>query len=104
MPRPRACSCRTKQGRRSDAFCGRAEEESETEVVLDVERAEWKSDLLHPEPFDGRQRGHVDGATRWISTQPVQVTGNYVNINAEAAGQRSLLPGRWPVSPWDWFR
>lgn len=80
-----------KQGRRSDTSCGRAEEESETEVVLDIERAEWKSDLLDPEPFDGRQRGYFDGATRWISTQPIRVTGNYVNINAEAAGQRSLF-------------
>jgi hypothetical protein len=82
-----------KQGSRNPPApdCSRADVEFETAVVLDIERAEWKSDLLDPEPFDGRQRGHVDGATRWVSTQPIRVTGNYVNINAEAAGQRSLF-------------
>ena len=79
-----------KQGRRSDTFCTQAEEESETEVVLDVERAEWKSNLLHPRTprrQAARPRRRCDAVD--LHPAPVQVTGNYVNMDApEAAGQR----------------
>lgn len=74
-------------------FCTRVEPDrkSETVVVLDIERAEWKTDLLYPAPADDIQDGVPDGATWWSATRPLRVTGNYVNINAEAAGQRSLF-------------
>ncbi|WP_112263298.1 hypothetical protein [Lentzea terrae] len=73
--------------------CHRPEppDELATTVVLDVERAEWKTDLLYPAPAEGGRSDVTDDATWWTASGPVRVTGNYVNINAEAAGQRWLF-------------
>ncbi|MEV6236411.1 hypothetical protein [Lentzea sp. NPDC051838] len=79
--------------RQPGAGCDRPEQplEEETTVLLAMERAEWKSDLLFPAPGEGVRSDLFDTATWWTTSGAIRVTGNYVNINAEAAGQRLLF-------------
>lgn len=73
--------------------CRRPEplDEESTTVQLELDRAEWKTDLLHPAPGEGSRVDMSDSTTWWTASGLIRVTGNYVNINAEAAGQRWLF-------------
>ncbi|MFS8095856.1 hypothetical protein LFM09_01845 [Lentzea alba] len=66
------------------------EEEAMT-VQLELDRSEWKTDLLHPAPGEADRADLTDSTTWWTAPKMLRVTGNYVNINAEAAGQRRLF-------------
>jgi hypothetical protein len=73
--------------------CRRPEplDEESTTVQLELDRAEWKTDLLHPAPGEADRPDMTDSTTWWTAPGLIRVTGNYVNINAEAAGQRWLF-------------
>ena len=78
---------------RSRSDCRRFEQRDEEAITvqLELDRAEWKTDLLHPAPAEGRRPDMADSTTWWTAPGLIRVTGNYVNINAEAAGQRWLF-------------
>jgi hypothetical protein len=64
----------------------------ETLAVLDLEKAEWRSDVVSPQPGEGSLNEMLpEGVTWWTASQPMRVRANYVNINDESRGQKFLF-------------
>jgi hypothetical protein len=61
-------------------------------VVLDLEKAEWRPDIVFPQPGEESSDEMLpEGVTWWTASQPIRVRANYANINDATRGQKFLF-------------